>query len=278
MESSTNADADTLIQKARELAQRLGKDSLSKVEFIRETGVSEWQIVKHFDYWNSLVEAAGLTPTDVGAIDETSLLVEMKRVFDDEGCVPTQQKFQKKCRHSLTTYRKRFGSGWNDMLYAFAEWLTNTGQSVDYADQLVQPESTPNEEQPNTTVSASGTTTWPSLGGRAYGPVLNFRGLQHAPVNEQGVVFLFGMLALELGFLVESVATGFPDCEAKRRISKTGNRWERVRIEFEFCSRNFVDHGHPVNGCDLIVCWEHNWGDCPLEVLELRSVLEALVP
>ena len=52
--------------------------------------------------------------------------------------------------------------------------------------------------------------------GPTYGASLNFRGLQHAPINEQGVVFLFGMVCHELGFVVESVRTGSPDCEAKR--------------------------------------------------------------
>src|SRR5205085_684390 len=36
-----------------------------------------------------------------------------------------------------------------------------------------------------------------------YGDFINFRGLQHAPVNEQGVVFLFGMICRELGYVVE---------------------------------------------------------------------------
>ena len=82
-------------------------------------------------------------------------------------------------------------------------------------------------------------TAWPKSGGRLYGSVVNFRGLQHAPINEQGVVFLFGMVALELGFIVESVATGFPDCESKRRVSRKQDLWERVRIEFEHQSRAF---------------------------------------
>jgi hypothetical protein len=29
-----------------------------------------------------------------------------------------------------------------------------------------------------------------------YGPLINFRGLQHAPLRELGVVFVFGMLVL----------------------------------------------------------------------------------
>jgi hypothetical protein len=84
------------------------------------------------------------------------------------------------------------------------------------------------------------------------------------------------MVALELGFIVESVATGFPDCEAKRCVSRKQDLWERVRIEFEYQSRTFSDHGHDPNQCDLIVCWEGNWPDCPIEVLELRSGIEAL--
>lgn len=107
-----------------------------------------------------------------------------------------------------------------------------------------------------------------------YGNPIDFHGLRHEPVNEQGVVFLFGMLARELGYLVEAVQAGYPDCEAKRQVAP--DKWQRVRIEFEFESRNFRDHGHQPSHCDVIVCWRHNWADCPLEVVELSSVLQTL--
>jgi hypothetical protein len=110
--------------------------------------------------------------------------------------------------------------------------------------------------------------------GRLLGEFIDFRGLKHTPVNEQGVVFLFGMVALELGIVVEIVRTGFPDCEAKRRVGK--DRWERIRIEFEFQSRNFLSHCHDKDCCDVIVCWENNWPDCPLEVLELSAIIQDL--
>jgi len=84
------------------------------------------------------------------------------------------------------------------------------------------------------------------------------------------------MVAFDLGYVVEGVGTGFPDCEAKRSVSGKGDVWERVRIEFEYRSRNFIEHGHRSDECDVLVCWEHNWPDCPLEVFELRSVIEAL--
>jgi len=32
---------------------------------------------------------------------------------------------------------------------------------------------------------------------------------------EQGVVYLFGMVSRELGFYIEAVQQGFPDCEGR---------------------------------------------------------------
>ena len=118
----------------------------------------------------------------------------------------------------------------------------------------------------------------PLRGRPSYGQPLDFRGLRHEPINELGVVLLFGLVAKELGYIVESVQSGFPDCEAKRQIAP--QRWQRVHIEFEFESRNFRDHGHPLTGCDVIVCWRHNWPDSPpqIEVLELSSVIQSLSP
>lgn len=93
-----------------------------------------------------------------------------------------------------------------------------------------------------------------------------------------GVVFLFGMVSDELGFLVESVHNPFPDCTGKREYSKQGKRvWRDVKIEFEFKSRNYKAHKH-TNDCHVIVCWEHNWPDCPIEVIELKSEIQKLDP
>jgi len=105
-----------------------------------------------------------------------------------------------------------------------------------------------------------------------YGAPIDFRGLRHAPLNEQGVIYLFGLVAHELGFLVEAISASFPDCEAKRCVDRKRDRWQRVYIEFEFQSRNFLGHEHDATKCDIVVCWEHDWPDCPLEVIELREL------
>jgi hypothetical protein len=28
---------------------------------------------------------------------------------------------------------------------------------------------------------------------------------------------------------------------------------------------------HKASECDLIICWKHNWKECPLEVVELSK-------
>ena len=80
-------------------------------------------------------------------------------------------------------------------------------------------------------------------------------------------------MATALGFQIEALQQAFPDCEARRLVGP--GTWQSVRIEFEYESRKFRDHGHPLGGCDIIVCWIHNWaGNAPkkpLEVIELSK-------
>jgi hypothetical protein len=97
--------------------------------------------------------------------------------------------------------------------------------------------------------------------------------MTNAPVNELGVMVLFGMVAAGLGLQVESVQGKFPDCMAKRQVAP--GKWQYLRIEFEYESKNFKLHGHDPKGCDMIVCWRHNWKECPaeIEVVELSRLV-----
>jgi len=267
-------DRDSLIREVRQLAQRLQSRTVSKRSFIRETGLTERQILSVFESWNSLVEAAGLTPTDPAPIGDNALFEEMRQVFIRLEGVSTKLRFERECQYSFKPYRKRWGGTWRAVLWNFREWLLETGGDFPYVESLPECADAPRQNEKG--IPTGNRTSWPATGSRKYGPVINFRVLQHAPVNEQGVVFLFGVVAQELGFTVESVAQGYPDCEAKRVVAGAGQRMERVRIEFEYRSRHFIEHGHDPLKCDMIVCWEHNWPECPLEVLELKSTIRRL--
>lgn len=101
------------------------------------------------------------------------------------------------------------------------------------------------------------------------GDVLEGAPLHYAPANELGVVFLFAHLAKRWRLRVDTIRPEFPDCIA---YQKTQHGEKRIRIEFEYKSRNFKTHRHDPKKCDWIVCWEHNWPEAPrsLEIVELR--------
>lgn len=105
------------------------------------------------------------------------------------------------------------------------------------------------------------------------GDPINFEGLIYGPLNENGVIFLFSKIHDRLGINLEAIQPGFPDAKGRRRIRKG---WEDVWIEFEFKSSHFKTHNHDIKECDVIVCWEHDWKDCPIEVIELKTRIEEL--
>jgi predicted transport protein len=103
------------------------------------------------------------------------------------------------------------------------------------------------------------------------GDPINFRGLSYSPMNENGVIFLFGRVLDDLNMLIEEIKPGCPDCIARRF---TGRGWEKIAIEFEFRSKNFLTHKHNILSCDIIVCWENDWQDCPIEVIALKDEIK----
>jgi len=105
------------------------------------------------------------------------------------------------------------------------------------------------------------------------GDLINFRGLVYSPMNENGVIFIFGKVIEDLNMYVEEIKPGFPDCAGRKF---TGKGWEKVNIEFEYKSDNFREHKHNTKDCDIIVCWEHNWPECPIEVIELHEITKKL--
>ena len=78
----------------------------------------------------------------------------------------------------------------------------------------------------------------------------------HEPRTEQEVVCLFGALLADLGMVIELVQTPFPDCIVRKKGTDT-----QLRVEFELYASHFLEHGHPLDGCDMLVCWLDDVGD-----------------
>ena len=272
---------DAIIDAARQAAEK-GGPALSRSEFERIAGIGQCHIYRLFpeDGWSKVKKLAGLDrhPKDNVNLTDEALIEEFHRVASLLGKIPTWAVFAHHATVSTDVVRRRFG-GLQGTLTRYRDWLEAHHADSPFLEQLQMIKSRHEIPVPPTTaetLSQQLTSRWEKIAGPVYGAPINFRGLRHAPVNEQGVVVLFGVVAYELGFIVEAVHAAFPDCEAKRCIDPKDQRWQRVRIEFEYKSRAFRDHGHDPHGCDLVVCWEHNWPECPLEVLELRKVIDEL--
>lgn len=272
---------EQIIAAAREAAGQV-QGPLTLSDFIRLTGITEYYIEREFPEgrWGEVKSLANLERhyKDRDPLSDDELLSEFHRVATEVGDIPTWAVFSSRARISRSVVTRRFG-GLRGTLIRYHDWLQQNCPNSSLLAQLQtrsRHEVPPAPPPPSTVSSAPSSPSWSRLEGPQFGRPIDFRGLRHAPINEQGVVFLFGMVSYELGFIVEAVHDSYPDCEAKRCIDSRNQRWQRVRIEFEYRSGNFRDHGHNPAGCEVIVCWEHDWHECPIEVVELRRVIDEL--
>jgi HNH endonuclease len=277
--SLTRRSGEDIIEAARK-AQAGLDHSISLKEFIRFSGIRQHEINRAFPEgrWTEVKRLAGLDAHQQfhPKYTDEDLLRAYHAVVEATGRIPTWAIMDAKGTVSHDVLARRFG-GMEGTLRRYRAWLLETRPESTRLELLPEsPHETPIPPAPEEGGQSISTEKRPRAQGTVFGRPMNFRGLRHAPINEQGVVFLFGMIAYELGFIVESVQQGFPDCEAKRALDGTGGRWQRVRIEFEFESRTFRDHAHDPKGADLVVCWENNWPECPVEVLELRTAIRNL--
>jgi len=246
----------------------LEQKHLSIEDFRKATGITERPVYRLFGTWETFLQAAGLQihPNYNRKIPDEELFREYWRVAEELAHPPSYSELANHSRHSIGVYENRF-RGYR----RFRAKAQSFGVQHGF---LGASEIVPETELPDNTKFKTGPVYQRLDDRRVLGARIDFRALQYEPGNEQEVVFLFGMLAQELGFSVESVQEGFPDCVANRQLK--GGRWQRVLIEFELLSSNFQMHGHDITKCDLIVCWKHDWKQCPIEVLSLaKYVLDA---
>jgi len=270
---------EEIIQEAKK-ASELQDYPLSRSDFIRLTGISEYHIYKCFPNggWGELKKIANLKPHPHlrEKLSNDELLEEFHRIVSKLKKIPTWSIFSSEAKISSDVIRRRFG-GTQGTLQNYRDWLL-----LKYPDSpilnILQTQS--KHELPlipeDTIIRSNTLIAWNKKSDTEYGHPIDFRGLRHSPINEQGVIFLFAMISYEIGFIIEAIHASFPDCEGKRIIDRNRNRWQRVRIEFEFQSSSFKAHGHNPDNCDLIICWEHDWPECPIEVIELRKLINEL--
>ena len=290
-------------------AMRLCTRKLGRIPTVRElrrmTGIHGFEVRKVFGTVGAALKAAGLEAKGLGYVASTEeLLLEWAALARKVGKLPTMRDLDESGGHSTSPYLVRFRL-WTRVGFCFRRFAEEKGIAAEWRDvlEMVRKADRTQELQETASQPASGREGSKALnetelqrakaldetqigrgwkGARVrndrpiYGAPLPLDGLAHEPVNEAGVMFVFGMVAARLGLQVLRIQSEFPDCEAMQEVGP-GKR-QRVRIELEYLSRNFVAHGHKADECDVIVCWIHNWPECPenLEVIELSKVVKNL--
>jgi hypothetical protein len=246
-----------------------------KYEELREaSGVQTWDIKKHFGTYRKALTESGMEPLGKGyMLDHKVLFTDWSRVTRQIGKIPKQAEYEQFGKHKARTLVKRCGA-WRNVPRCLLEYIRKDQLEGDWKDVqgmiLRYLEATERNRSHAALTASSLATPQINLDQPMYGAPMMSSPLAFAPINEMAVVFLFGAVARQMGFVVTRLQPEFPDCEALRRVDQ--ERWQRKRIEFEYESRNFMLHQHDILGCDIIVCWKHNWPDCPLEVVELSKL------
>lgn len=277
---------EALIAAARAVAAKRGGTRLPLSAFCAATGINPARIYARFDDWPTLCAAAGLLPGEKPPeVSSDRLVADLHAAIMECGGFERSAALLRRVPGSPGTYYRRFGD-WAGTLRALKAWVAEHAPDFPYGRELERRLANQERRKPRGGMAPLKSPTrppWRSVGARASGPPLAFRGMASAPVNEMGVVLVFGMVAADIGYAVDAIGTAFPDCAARRLVagaagggSGADDRWEPVRVEFEFRSRSFFYHGHDADECDVIVCWQHDWPDCPLEVLALEDVVAAL--
>ncbi len=269
------------------LKKKLGRVP-THVELIEKAGVSRKMVRRHFAKYSALLAELKLKGKGTGYPAELEeVFLDWARVARAMGKLPSLHEYELKGKFSVGPILVRFGS-WMAAPSGLKQFAEKHGLAAKWKDVLrmvmarekqdravqrargaMSSEPGPEDKRRGRELKAA-VQRWPkSLKPlkELYGRMMRPCAMLCAPVNEQGVVLLFGAMAEKLGFAVLKVGTAYPDCLAFRVVD--GELMELLKIEFEWESRNFLVHKHKKTDCDMIVCWKHNWAECPLEVVEL---------
>jgi hypothetical protein len=283
MGRSTSFTKEEVIAALHACAEKLGRAPRYH-ELIKMSRITIRHIGRHFGTFNQALRAAGM---EVG---HSAVSTSMGDLFKDWAAVaraakrvPSINDQSMHGKYSVTPFLSRFG-GWKNVaegMRAFAESSGLDKKHPALMEMIAEwsPRGAERRRAVERGVDGAPLGHKPRLlpDRPVYGRPLTPPGLAHEPVNEMGVVYLFGLLGHRMGYVVTRIQSEFPDCEAFREVAP--GRWQRVRIEFEFESRNFLLHKHDPKKCDVIVCWKHNWAECPphIEVIELSSMMKRLM-
>ena len=268
---------EEILQAIKETAEELGR-APSLPELKASKNVHVRHIRSHFLTYSSALRECGIESEGPGRRAELeSLFKDWAGLVRKLGKAPTMGEYGKYSKYSPRPLTRLFKS-WYEVPKRLLMLAEANGWDKDWKDvvEIARANGTCASTSGGTAAATGGTGNRMGIfpDRPMYGPPVVRISLAHGPTNEAGVLFLFGMLAAQEGFVVTRLQGEYPDGEAMCEVAP--EVWQRLRFELEYKSRNFLKHHHDTDGCDAIVCCIHDWPECPLRVIELRRALEHL--
>lgn len=194
-----------IVKAIRLSAKKLGRNpSLRDLRLLG--GVSEQVLYRRFGGLGRALAAAGLEATGPGfSLPESTLLLDSAAVARKLGKVPSVHEYESAGRFSNMPFHTRYRH-WTRIPEAFRRFARQAKLERDWQDVLKLGDAkVTNQRKAAKAFVHPRVRKGPIHRDRpAYGRPLLLPELAHEPVNELGVVFVFGMLARRLGFVVSA--------------------------------------------------------------------------
>ena len=297
---------DHIIKEIKKHFNKSSNGFLTQLDFIAKTNISKGTIRYHFGSWNEALEAADVDDPELKSVrangtlevSDSELLNDLYLLYQETKKEPNEYLIKTRCRFPSRIYKRKWGTINTAFLEAqklhsaeksVEQLLENTNVQISKSLETISTlETNPMNQIKTTSTNGKVATSNPEAKNIAapsymhagsrnkiiFGEPIHFRGVTYGPTNEQGVLSLFSMVSAELGYNIERIQNVFPKGEAKRCFDRENNWWEHVRIEFLYKSSEFYTRGYDMQGCDLVVCWIHDWDACPIEIFDLSAYVK----
>ncbi len=204
---------EQLMAAIAEITEKLGHVP-SYAEMMKTGKVSGRQIVKHFATYTRALRACNLERVCGGnKLPLERLFQDWARVTRELGKIPSKSEYEHLGKHSDTPLKTRFGS-WGRVPRYLRRYIEEQGRTEEWKDVLalireyeqgqdgMEMAATPECEQKKPRVM----TDRP-----VYGPLIRPYPMIHGPINENGVLYLFGTVSERLGFVVTLILAAGTD-------------------------------------------------------------------
>ena len=250
-------------------------------------GINLSRVYARFDDWPTLCAEAGLLPSEKPPeISSDRLVADLHAAIMEAGGFKRSATLLRRVPGSPGTYYRRFGD-WGGMLRALKIWVATHAPEFPYGRELDRRLANQARRKPRGGVAPASLADQAALAQRrraGIGPAarVSRHGLGPGQRDGRGAGLRHGRRRYRLRgrsgrHCLPGLFRAAPVADEPGGALGADARWEPVRVEFEYRSRNFFYHGHEVDECDVIICWQHDWPDCPLEVLALEDVVASLM-